>query len=76
MRKRDLFEELMQGVEEMAARRSEAAQAPVAACCYQSAKDLDLNPSTSMTRLNLNCRSSSALTCVSSCTDQKAGRND
>ncbi|MEN5311382.1 hypothetical protein [Pseudomonas koreensis] len=76
MTKRVLFDELMQGIQEMAAARKKAGVASVAAGCYRSVKVLDLDPTMPVIRIESNPRYSSVLTCVSSCIDQKAGRND
>ncbi|MCU1773173.1 MULTISPECIES: hypothetical protein [Pseudomonas] len=76
MAKRVLFDELMQGIQEMAAARRKAGAAIVAAGCYQSVKDLDLDPTMPMIYIESNPRFSSVLTCDFSCIDQKAGRND
>ena len=76
VKKRNLFAELMQGVAEMAAHRENVAKDASAAGCYHFVKHLDLDPTMSMTCHKSNLRQSSVLTCGSSCTDHKAGRND
>lgn len=72
MSKRDLFEELMQGVREMAAARVEAASASKRDGCYRVSNHLDSDPTLTVVAPS----HPPVLDCPNPCIDQKAGRND
>lgn len=75
MKKRDLFEELMLGVQEMAIHRQGLSGEHRSSGCDRTANPLDLDPTLSVIAPR-SARRSTVVTCNSSRIDQEAGRND